>query len=63
MKKKFPAPAIDITRLDRQQLEFIQTKVMELGSRDAVKQFYKDRDSVGEFARICAEGLWGKGGG
>ena len=61
MKKKPPA-APDINRLDRGQLEFIQRKVMELGSREAVRRFYNARDSVSEFAKIVAEAMFEKGG-
>ncbi len=59
MKKKTP-PTPDITHLDRQQLEFIQTKVMELGSVEAVRAFYGKGDSVSEFAMMCAKAMYGK---
>ena len=41
--------------LTRKQIEFIQSKVIRLGSVEAVKRDYNRDDAVSEFARVFAQ--------
>jgi len=45
---------IDISKLDADQIAFIQAKVSELGSSEAVNRFYKKDCAVDVFARQFA---------
>ncbi len=53
-------PKHDFSRLTQDQMIFIQNKVVELGSYEAVEKFYSKDDTVSEFARTVARGLYGK---
>jgi hypothetical protein len=40
------------------QIRFIEGKVRELGTLDRVREFYRERDSVGEFGRKYGEWVY-----
>lgn len=53
-KKKRKADKRDFNRLEQDQVNFIDTMVKALGSREAVLKHYNKDDTVCEFARTLA---------
>lgn len=53
-QKKSKINTHDFGRLDQQSVNFIDAKVRELGSKEAVALHYKANDTVSEFARMLA---------
>jgi hypothetical protein len=59
MTKKTKAENGDFGRLSQEQIDFIQAKVVRLGSVENVKRYYNRGDLVGEFARLVAVMVFG----
>lgn len=56
-KRKSKSKTVDkfgFGRLDQETVNFIDAKVRELGSKEAVALHYKANDTVSEFARMLA---------
>ena len=49
---------IDVGRLDTDQVRFITTKVVQLGSVEAVDSYYRKGDTVGFYARQVARSIF-----
>lgn len=59
-KRKPKSKKHDLTKLSESQVVFIHSKVVQLGSVEAVASFYRKDDTVCAFARLVARGVYGR---